>query len=88
MTSTTLSTTGRRDLVKHEATIEAGLSTFLAVGAALTAIRDGKVLPHAPCATRRQSFLRVPVSASFFRAATRTCARRGNPGFLSVKRSQ
>ena len=38
-----LSTIGRRDLTKHEATIEAGLKTFWQVGDALTAIRDGKL---------------------------------------------
>lgn len=38
-----LSTIGRRDLVKHEATIEGGLKTFVAVGHALTAISEGRL---------------------------------------------
>jgi len=40
---TDLTTTERRDLRKHEQTIERGLVTFQEVGAALLAIRDAKL---------------------------------------------
>lgn len=38
-----LTKTGERQLAEAEAIIEAGLDTFMAVGAALTAIREGKL---------------------------------------------
>lgn len=43
MASATLSPSGAKLLARHEATIAGGIKTFLAVGNALTAIRDGQL---------------------------------------------